>query len=297
MKDRTLEALGLADVPAEQPLIYPGRPVAEPGLLAGGELLPLRVRPRRLGAWYIGRRTDRHPGPAQQLDQALSALGQVGTGQRHPVVAVGSNASPAQVRNKLIRLGLPVAVPMVPVRVRGIAVGYSAHIGRAGYVAAAPYLVRDAVTTLVVSWLDAAQLKAVDDTEIHYHRAILPGDRFPLTMPSGERLGGAYIYVSVHGVLVGPDGRPRPGGGDQRELIAALLQDSARLRELLGPDPQTWVLRAAADRELREQGTRIFGEEGRLLPQTDFLPYVDDSAEPRLYDELPPLGDSLSPLA
>jgi hypothetical protein len=113
-------------------------------------------------------------------------------------------------------------------------------------------------------------------------------------MPSGERLGGAYIYFSAHGVLADPvTGQPRPGGGDQSELLASLLADSARLRELLGPDPASWVRRAGGERSLRERGTRIFGEEGWVLPQTDFLPYVDESAELRLYDDLPPLDDSL----
>ncbi|WP_434596718.1 hypothetical protein [Streptomyces sp. A5-4] len=114
-----------------------------------------------------------------------------------------------------------------------------------------------------------------------------------MTMPSGERLGGAYIYFSVHGVLAGPDGAPRPGGGDQSELLAALLASSSRLRDLLGPDPESWVRQAGADRSLREKGTRIFGEEGWVLPQTDFLPYVDDSPVLRLYDDLPALGGSL----
>ncbi|MFD8217732.1 hypothetical protein ACFV2U_29480 [Streptomyces sp. NPDC059697] len=85
----------------------------------------------------------------------------------------------------------------------------------------------------------------------------------------------------------------RPGGGDRAELLAALLAGSARLRELLGPDPATWVRRAGADRALRERGTPVFGEEGWVLPQTDFLPYVDDASELRLHDDLPPLDDSL----
>lgn len=184
---------------------------------------------------------------------------------------------------------------MVPVRVHGIGVGCSGHISPAGYVAGTPYVDPRAETTLVVTWLDSTQLKAVDDTEFpDYRRAILPGDAFAMTMPSGERLGGAYIYFSAHGVLADPaTGQPRPGGGDQAQLLAALLAGSARLRELLGPDPATWVRRAGADRALRERGTLVFGEEGWVLPQTDFLPYVDDASELRLYDDLPPLDDSL----
>ncbi|WP_328668213.1 hypothetical protein OG905_13500 [Streptomyces sp. NBC_00322] len=291
MKDRSLEALGLDDVPAKQPLTYPGRPTTEPSLLTGDELLQLDVRPVRLGDWYVEERAQQ-----QSLDEALSGLGQVVTGRRHPVIAVGSNASPGQVSHKLTRLGIPATVPMVPVRVRGIGVGCSGHISPAGYVAGTPYVERDAETVLVVTWLDSTQLKAVDDTEFpDYRRAILPGDVFEMTMPSGERLGGAYIYFSAHGVLADPDGMPRPGGGDQSELLAALLAASPRLRELLGPDPAAWVRKAGTDGALREAGTQIFGDEGWVLPQTDFLPYLDDGTELRLYDDLPPLGDSLPP--
>lgn len=287
MTDRSLEALGLADVPARQPLTYPGRPAPGPGLLTGGALLPLRVRPRRLGAWHVEGRS--------ALDEVLAGLGQVATGRRHPVMAAGSNASPGQVRYKLTRLGLPVAVPMVPVRVRGIGIGCSAHISRPGFVAATPYAAPEAELTLVVSWLDPAQLAALDSTEIlNYRRALLPGDRFPMTMPSGERLGGAYLYVSERGLLAGPDGSPRPGGGDQHDLLSALLAASPRLRDVLGPGPESWVARAGSDAGVRRLGARIFAEEGWVLPPTGLPPYADDQAEPRLYDELPPLGDSLT---
>ncbi|MER5255547.1 MULTISPECIES: hypothetical protein [unclassified Streptomyces] len=286
MKDRSLKALGLDEVPAKRPLTYPGRPAAEPALLSGDELLSLDVRRLRLGDWYVSR--------GRRLDETLLDLGQASAGRRHPVIAVGSNASPGQVSYKLTRLGIPATVPMVPVRVRGVGIGCSGHISPAGYVAATPYIDRSARGTLVVTWLDAAQLKAVDDTEFpDYRRAILPGDEFDMTMPSGERLGGAYIYFSAHGVLAGPDGRPRPGGGDQSTLLAALLAESAELRELLGPDPATWVARAGADPAVRERGTAIFGAAGRVLPQSDFLPYLDDSSDLRLYDDLPPLAGSI----
>ncbi|MFJ6572973.1 hypothetical protein ACIQNU_36765 [Streptomyces sp. NPDC091292] len=249
------------------------------------------MRPLRLGEWFVEEQREQ-----QRLDEVLAELGQVAAGRRHPVISVGSNASPGQVAHKLTRLGIPSAVPMVPVRVRGIGVGCSGHISPAGYVAGTPYVDPDAETTLIVTWLDSTQLKAVDDTEFpDYRRAILPGADFGMTMPSGERLRAAYIYFSAHGVLADPaTGLPRPGGGDQSALLAALLADSPRLRDLLGPDPASWVRAAGADRALRERGTVIFGEEGWVLPQTDFLPYVDDAAELRLYDDLPPLDGSLT---
>ncbi|MEV0322011.1 hypothetical protein ACIBKX_18550 [Streptomyces sp. NPDC050658] len=258
----SLTALGLDQVPALLPLTYPGRPVPHPALLTGQELLPLGVRRLPVGRWPVGGRS---------LDETLHGLGQAVTGDRTRVVAVGSNASPAQIAYKLGRLGLPSAVPMVPVTVRGIAVGCSAHIGRAGYVAAAPYLDPAAETSLVVSWLDQDQLRAVDATELpNYRRALLPGGDFAMTLPSGERLDDAYVYISSYGVLADPaTGRPRPGG-DQAALLASLVAGSAVLRRLLGPGPADWVRRAAADPALRERGTRAIAEAGWALPQPGF---------------------------
>ncbi|MFD4629377.1 hypothetical protein ACFVYR_07370 [Streptomyces sp. NPDC058284] len=272
-QDRGLAALGLDGVPALQPLTYPGLPVTAPSLLTGAELLPLRALPGGLGGlgglggWTVD-------GTGRRLDDVVAALGQTPVAGRVPVMAVGSNASPGQLSHKLARLGVPGAVPMVPVKLRGIGVGCSAHIGRAGYVAAAPYGSPEARATLVVSWLDAAQLSAVDATELpNYRRVLLPGDSYGMTLPSGERLDGAYVYVSARGLLADPvTGLPRPGGGDQAALLDALLDASPPLRELLGPDAATWVRRAAADPELRARGTLLFAEEGWVLPWTELPP-------------------------
>ncbi|WP_261992435.1 hypothetical protein [Streptomyces sp. MS191] len=284
--NRSLAALGLDDVAAERPLVYPGRPATQPSLLAQDELLPLDVRPARLGAWQAEQ--------GGTLDDVLMAHGQTPAGRRHPVIAVGSNASPGQVRHKLLRLGLPVFVPMVPVRVEGIGVGCSGHISPAGYVAATPVVAPGTTTTLVVTWLDGRQLKAVDDTEFpDYRRAVLPGEEFAMTMPSGERLSGAYIYFSAHGTLAPVGGRPLPGGGDQAAILAGLLGRSPRLHELLGPDPESWVERAGGDTGTRARGTTLFGEEGWVLPPDDFVPYLDESDTLRRYDDLPPLPGSL----
>nr|WP_202456583.1 MULTISPECIES: hypothetical protein [unclassified Streptomyces] len=252
-----------------QPLTYPGPPVSAPALLTGTELLPLHARPGGLGSWTVD-------GSPRTLDDVLDALGQAPVAGRHPVLAVGSNASPGQLAHKLGRLGIPRTVPMVPVRLRGLGIGCSAHIGRAGYVAAAPYARAGEQRTLVVSWLDPAQLPAVDATELpNYRRVPLSGEAYAMTLPSGEPLTGASVYVSARGVLADPlTGLPRPGGGDQAALLDTLLDASAPLRELLGPDAAAWVRRAAADPELRARGTLLFAEEGWVLPWTD-LPWTD----------------------
>ncbi|AJE82269.1 hypothetical protein SLNWT_1893 [Streptomyces albus] len=281
--ERSLAALGLDTVPALDPLSYPGRPVPGPVLLADGALVPLLPGGPRLGGWRTA-----PEGPT--LDEALTARGLSPTGARCPVLAVGSNASPAQLTYKMARYAVPAVLPMVPVRVRGLAVGCSAHIGRAGYVAAAPCPDPAAEREFVVSWLDPAQLAVVDGTEFpNYTRALLPGDRFPMELPSGERLGGAYLYAGAHGVLPDPaTGRPRPGGGDQSALLDALLADSPALRALLGPGPADWVARARSSPRARAQGSRLLAEEHEPLFRTAFAPWADDSARPRRYGELPP---------
>ncbi|MER5948213.1 hypothetical protein ABT127_19370 [Streptomyces sp. NPDC001904] len=224
---RTLDALGYGTAPALAPLTYPGRPVTTPALLLGDELHALPA-----------------DGP---LDDVLK--------DRTPVLAVGSNASPAQIAHKLTSLSLPVRVPMIPVRTRGIGIGCSAHIGRNGYVAAAPYPDPGAALTLVVTWLDDVQLKAVDATELpNYRRVAVPDAPVP----------GLQLYVSEYGVLTDPEngGAPRPGGGDQATLLTALLRHSPALLSLLGPTPGDWVRRAAASPAAREEGTRLLRETG-----------------------------------
>ncbi|WP_413801477.1 hypothetical protein [Streptomyces iranensis] len=297
MTDRTLKTLGFADVPAQQPLTYPGRPITRPTLLTTGELWDLTPTPGRLGTWTVDPRPGKDETPEEPLDAVLTHLGHPPTPHRHPVIAVGSNASPAQLHHKLSRPGHPATVPMVPVDVHGIAVGCSAHIGRYGYVASAPYTAPGARTPLVISWLDAEQLAAVDATEYpNYRRVLLPGGQYPMVMPSGERLGGAYLYVGERGVLMSPDGteRPLPGGGDQSALLTRLLAGSPRLRALLGPDPRAWVTRAGADPAVRRTGARIFQEEGWALPQPDLLRCPEDERQsgpggcgnPKSYDAL-----------
>ncbi|MFE2184441.1 hypothetical protein [Streptomyces sp. NPDC059455] len=297
MTDRTLKTLGFADIPAQQPLTYPGRPITHPTLLTTGELWDLTPTPGPLGTWTVSPRPGNNEAPQEPLDAVLTRLGHPPTPHRHPVIAVGSNASPAQLHHKLSRPGHPATVPMVPVDVHGIAVGCSAHIGRYGYVASAPYTAPGARTPLVISWLDAEQLAAVDATEYpNYRRVLLPGSQYPMVMPSGERLRGAYLYVGERGVLMSPDGteRPLPGGGDQSALLTRLLAGSPRLRALLGPDPRAWVTRAGADPAVRGTGTRIFQEEGWALPQPDLLRCPEDGQHggpggcggPKSYDAL-----------
>lgn len=228
--DRTLEALGLARAPREDPLTYPGAWPAESGLLLGDRLLP--------------------------LDENHSTYA-----NRIPVLAIGSNACPGQLRHKMAEFGITSPVPMVKVRVTGIDVGVSAHVSRVGYVSASPVKAPGVVRELFVTWFDARQLAVVDASEGAYDRAWLAGPEFRLEPRSGTLLRGAYVYVNRHGVLHDGTGVPRRHPGE-RALLTELLAGSAELRALFGRTPEEFCERARADRELCERGTRLFREEG-----------------------------------
>lgn len=124
---------------------------------------------------------------------------------RHRVLAVGSNAAPAQMLRKFASRRVWTVLPMVRVTVHGIAAGVSAHISRAGYVPATPIATPGETHRMSVLWLDDEQLAALDDSEPNYHRV---------------RLDGYNVYVSRWGCLRDAHGRPRRLG-DQRELLAA----------------------------------------------------------------------------
>ncbi|WP_156724590.1 hypothetical protein [Streptomyces apocyni] len=266
--DRSLIALGLHTAPLSDPLAYPGTAPGNCGLLVRdhyARVVPVRGQP--LGQWWVEQSAA--DGPRRvPLDHVLLRHDRCVADARVPVLAVGSNASPAQLHHKFTRLGVLGAVPMIRAAVTGIGPGVSAHIGRAGYVPAAPVLTTGDATTLVVSWLTGAQLAALDSTERHYDRVVLPGARFPVELPSGERLGGCQVYVGKYGCLLADDSAPQ-ALLPQRELLRLLLERSAALRMLLGRTPEAAVARAAADATVREAARRIFAAEGWVARQPE----------------------------
>ncbi|MGW2525316.1 hypothetical protein ACWC09_52030 [Streptomyces sp. NPDC001617] len=266
LEDRTLEALGLAEAPRDRPLLYPGVWPAESGLLDGDRLQP--------------------------LDRLVHE-------DRTPVLAVGSNACPGQLRHKMTESGITSPIPMVRTRVTGIDVGVSAHVSRLGYVSASPFEAPEAVRELFLTWLDAEQLAVIDASEGvplpygNYRRAWLPAPEVRFELEDGTRLPGAYVYVNRRGVLHNGTEAPR-GHPGQRELITELLVGSARLRELFGVTPEEFCARARADARLCERGTRVFAEE-KLVTESGLERFVRDQQTRDQQTGSPGTGSSLSP--
>jgi hypothetical protein len=242
----TLEELGLAGVPREHPLTYPGAWPAGSGLLNGDRLLPL-----------------------ERLVYE----------DRVPVLAIGSNACPGQLRHKMREFGIDSPVPMVRTRVSGVGVGVSAHVSRFGYVSASPVASPRGPSELFVIWLDDRQLAVIDASEGvplpagNFGRAWLPAPDVRIELPDGSVLPGAYAYVNRHGVLRHGDGAPRPHPG-QRALLSSLLSASAPLRELFGVTPEEFCARARGDVGRCAQGTRLFAEQ-QWVTESGLEPYLD----------------------
>ncbi len=130
------------------------------------------------------------------------ALAEIGLdGGRVPVVATGSNASPGVVNARLRDHGVSQTVPFMRACVPGVVTAFAAHVSPRGYIAAAPARRAGAEKSMWISFLDAEQLAVVDATEGPDHVREHISD--PVTLPTGEILGGYDIYRSAWGLIPG----------------------------------------------------------------------------------------------
>ncbi|MFI6500068.1 hypothetical protein [Nonomuraea typhae] len=190
--------------------------------------------------------------PVGELDTLLVRLGRSPMPERHPVVAVGSNASPGQLLRKF---GGRAVIPMTLAVVDGLVPGVAAYVSRWGYVPATPVEAPGESSRLFVLWLDDRELAALDATEPNYRRRRLP---YAVTLESGVRLPPCFFYVVKHGCLVDGTGAARRLT-NQRALIQALLDESPGLRRLCGRTPEEFVA-VVQDESVREAIYRLFHE-------------------------------------
>jgi hypothetical protein len=201
--------------PRDEPLTYPGVAPDASGLVTADGF----------------RRPAGAPWPAPSVDDALRARGAARLAERTPVLAVGSNASPAQLLAKFRGTAASPVVPLTWASATGVRVGVAAFVSRWGYVPAAPVFERGATSRLAVIWLDDDQLAVVDTTEGGYERRVMhagDGRGCTVRLESGELVGECGIYVSRTGVLAdAADGAP----------LALLSQRALVLRLLAAADP------------------------------------------------------------
>jgi hypothetical protein len=267
--------------PLMAPLTYPGQPPRRKAVLvAGSDVFGLQpVRGAALGQWRVrlaGRAAPDGPvgpgdpsgaadpvGADEPLDHFLRGQGVAPFVRRTPVLSVGSNASPAQIRRKMANAGLRAVVPITGVKVHGMTVGVSAHVSRPGYVPATPVSDSAALSDMWVLWLDPQALSALDATEPNYHRIRL-SSCYAVHLRPGQPVPGCSVYVSRHGHLVNQAGEPRILT-DQATLITGLLAQVPALVRLAGTTPAEWIRRTRDDR-VRDGIRTLFLAAGIVRP-------------------------------
>jgi hypothetical protein len=254
--------------PRENPLTYPGPAPQASGLMTGGPFLQFeRLRARRLSQARVVLGDDR---PAAlgggmsrvTLGYSLLVLNAVPMEARVPVLAVGSNASIAQMQHKFSSAGISCVMPLTWANVTGVRVGVAAMISRWGYVPAAPVFDPGVATRLAINWLDPEQLDALDETEVGYDRRLVvnDGDAVHVELDSGEHLRSCGIYVPCRGVMAEPaTGEPLDMPSSQVELIELLIGRGGRQVRRLAGDAEAFMALATDPERRRGLAEALLG--------------------------------------
>jgi hypothetical protein len=148
----------------------------------------------------------RYPGPflpfsCLQTDTLLAAWADHDIAGRHLVIAIGSNASPDVMRRKFSRNRVSTDIPHIVGTLRGFALGHSAHVSFAGYVAATVFPDQMSTIDIVVSALTDEQLDCLDRTEPNYRRLSVCATHLELSVPLAlpDRV---FLYQSWRGVVI-----------------------------------------------------------------------------------------------
>jgi hypothetical protein len=238
----------LTTSPKDDPLSYPGSIPDESYVLLSGRrryrLEPRRCR--RLGqSWVDLPLTEAGPS-CTSLNYLLLRENAAPMDARHPVLAVGSNASPEQLAAKFGLRGVSSVIPVVRAEAHALKVVPSAHMSGPGYVPATPAAAPEAdVRSVFVTFLDEDQLHHMDVSEKNYTRVSLDPATHPVLLSTGEQLASYDVYESKHGVINDPRVTSALGMmPGQPELLAGLLRTLPML-EGQGPEAED-LLRALA---------------------------------------------------
>ncbi|MGI6877680.1 hypothetical protein [Microbacterium sp. gxy059] len=172
-------------------------------------------------------------GEAVRLSAELARRGGAPLADRVPVLAIGSNAAPAQLRHKFAD-GPALAIPSIRARAQGISVGFCAFLAPLGYVPATATPSPGARTRIALQLVDDAQLDAIDRTEAPRYRRVLL--ETPLLLDTGETIRSAYAYAALGGVIGESRGiwmMRQPGEEDPEGDAERRIRDQADLRARL----------------------------------------------------------------
>lgn len=258
-----LYTLALDRNPSEHPLSYPGQSVPSSCLLLDWWLYPLRPGyGHSIEQWGV--KHDGGPLPLSGTDAlgaAIAVAGATPMTRRVPIVAVGSNASPAQLVHKYRhhRVDQHNAIPITRIETPSLSVAHSAHVSASGYVPFIPVLSDSGITqsaTLYVLWLDSEQLQTMDESEPNYTRVtVSPSAAVNVRLESGLPLESFELYRGRWGALCSePGGSPMTATSQETvwEFLAAHQWARAIIPELCD-GAQAAATALARDERRREQ--------------------------------------------
>lgn len=265
--------------PRNVPLAYPGVWPPDSVVVAdkrmwkvtdrdGATLAWEKTPPVRLGACRVRsvRAADRQDASALHLNRLAEQQHCALIDARAPVLAIGSNAAPSQLRHKFRDRPEALFIPSIRARIGGVAVGYTSFVSQFGYIPATVHPDADSEVVLAVQFLDDRQIAELDESESPYYRRVWLDARQGVTvvLETGEELAGVYAYVAEGGVRVDEAGKP--------------------IRMQMPGTP------GLSQAEVLEAPT------GLDLPDNPFFGLTDEMGTvPRRYGSLPPVGDVEAP--
>lgn len=212
--------------PSAEPALYPGDVLSVSGVITESWLYPLSANAGTpAGEWTVthdGGRLDSGDTKSMCVDDLLSHNNYPVIGERHAMLAIGSNASPGQLRHKFSARG-EFAIPAAKITVSGLGLGHSAHVSTPGYIPYTAYAGNPKWQgNYLILWLDEDQLAVVTETEPNYVCATLDGTKHRMVLESNEALPSCLIYCSKWGVLrLAPEHQPLPASS-QAEIFRRL---------------------------------------------------------------------------
>ena len=188
----TSSFLSLRDHPAD----YPGRAPEFDFLYRQGRVWPVELPPgqRISKARILWTDSDNRP-RRTPLTNALLRWGAAELTQRVPVLAIGSNAFPRQLFDKLNRVLIDDSIPCVRGVLSNIEIVFCPFRSSWGYIPVTPRYRHGARTKAFLQLLSAGQLREIVKTEGSYSLVALPSTVAPFTVTaSGDILSQVYVF-------------------------------------------------------------------------------------------------------
>jgi hypothetical protein len=222
----------------------------------------IRVRHAKAYPFHIPERSYVYAdGDVRSWDASIDLAGRV------PMIAVGSNQSPDQLRRKFNGQG-GIVIPAQRGRLHDFDVVFAAHISSYGSVPATLQASPGTSVALFVLWLDEAALARMHATEGNYTYDRLTGLR--LDLEGGTTLTEAFVYSAKIGCLNVDGACASLAAIPARERINAAFRQAdmlARVRDWLEPGVPLDIFVGAhiADAELRRSRIAEIGSDALPL--------------------------------